>query len=246
MSVASTHARVARVLLSHRCAPGVGPSLPIGRLRQFAGFLTKVRHNALRGEVPRTLRLLQESGLEIEFFARYAKPFSELRAGNASKDARIAALVQALHDYPGRKRSMRLVRAVARHEHLCWSLARLPTPRVPRPGGPRFTLHPGMRLARYDFDPRKETSGARQAVTLAYRAVGAGKPPRVLPLTPVAVFLLGLIEPGKSAQELTADARLQVGALDRSEVHRFCREAERAGLIVRAPAKPRDARRPGR
>ena len=52
---------------------GIQPeSLDLEALWHFAGLTTKVRHNAVRQELPMTFRLMGVAGLEIEIFAAYS------------------------------------------------------------------------------------------------------------------------------------------------------------------------------
>ena len=52
---------------------GVEPSqIDLDALWRFAGLTIKVRHNALREELPASFRLMSLAGLEIELFASYA------------------------------------------------------------------------------------------------------------------------------------------------------------------------------
>jgi hypothetical protein len=52
---------------------GVEPSqVDLDALWRFAGLTVKVRHNALREELPASFRLMNIAGLEIELFASYA------------------------------------------------------------------------------------------------------------------------------------------------------------------------------
>lgn len=52
---------------------GVEPSqVDLDALWRFAGLTVKVRHNALREELPASFRLMNLAGLEIELFASYA------------------------------------------------------------------------------------------------------------------------------------------------------------------------------
>jgi hypothetical protein len=52
---------------------GVEPSqIDLDALWRFAGLTVKVRHNALREELPASFRLMSLAGLEIELFASYA------------------------------------------------------------------------------------------------------------------------------------------------------------------------------
>ncbi|HEX8114480.1 MAG TPA: hypothetical protein VF516_42415, partial [Kofleriaceae bacterium] len=52
---------------------GVDPSqVDLDAMWRFAGLTVKVRHHALREELPTSFRLMNLTGLEIELFASYA------------------------------------------------------------------------------------------------------------------------------------------------------------------------------
>ncbi|MEU8547243.1 hypothetical protein AB0C81_09635 [Streptomyces roseoverticillatus] len=61
-------------------------TLDVGRVRLFAGFVTKVQHNDLWDTFPLTRALLRHYGTEIETFADYRAHYVELcRAGKPSR-----------------------------------------------------------------------------------------------------------------------------------------------------------------
>lgn len=68
---------------------GINPDeLDLGALLKFAGLSAKVRHNALRAELPLTFRLMNVAGLEIDVFASYAsfrapEPFADTTRARA-------------------------------------------------------------------------------------------------------------------------------------------------------------------
>jgi hypothetical protein len=63
---------------------GIEPSaLDLDALWKFAALTIKVRHNALRDELPATFRLISLAGLEIELFTAYAIDLATRRASFA-------------------------------------------------------------------------------------------------------------------------------------------------------------------
>ena len=143
MTSAATHAGVARALEGR--APAA-VDLPLDAIEMFRGFLTKVRHNAVRAEMPRTLRLLQQAGLEIEFFRAYAQEFAEIRG--AAKAKRIAALAAALARFAETHEAARHVSRVAHHEMLAATAA--------PPSAPRARHLLAGTIAHFEHDPRKD------------------------------------------------------------------------------------------
>ena len=60
---------------------GIEPSqVDLDALWKFAGLTVKIRHNALRDELPATFRLITLAGIEIELFACYASDRAARRA----------------------------------------------------------------------------------------------------------------------------------------------------------------------
>jgi hypothetical protein len=85
-------------------------------LAKFAGLTVKVRHNALRNDLPLTFRLLNVAGLEIEVFAAYAA-FRAQHGGRyaATTAERTRELIAFLDDWLDRDR---------REHVLLWDLIR--------------------------------------------------------------------------------------------------------------------------
>jgi hypothetical protein len=49
------------------------------RVQKFQAFIIKVKHNALRGVLPNTFRLLSIAGLELQFFMYFAQAYTAAR-----------------------------------------------------------------------------------------------------------------------------------------------------------------------
>lgn len=96
---------------------GIDPaSIDLDALRKFAGLTIKVRHNGLRDELPRTFRLLNVAGIEIEVFSAYA----EVRQGElaATTEARTRDLLAFLDGWLDRSRREHVMLwDLIRHEH---------------------------------------------------------------------------------------------------------------------------------
>lgn len=186
-------------------------SLDVAKVRNFAGFVTKVQHNYLWDPMPFTRALLKHHGVEIELFAEYHARHLELRAQGASRAAKIdsfldfvAAWVRA-DAHPG-------LREVLLHERIQWELESLdaaPGPKptsspgrplppfcelVPRVRGPvriaRFELSPFEivdQLSNGRFDP---TSLSAWSGTLAYWADPASERMRILEVDDLTAALV--------------------------------------------------------
>ncbi|WP_416758463.1 hypothetical protein ACMGGD_06445 [Pseudomonas sp. BNK-6] len=77
----------------------LGPEL-VQRLVQLQGFITKVKHNGIRRELPYTFRLLADSGLELDFFSLFSTElYNKRQNGPLSTDQHLALISQALKAY---------------------------------------------------------------------------------------------------------------------------------------------------
>jgi hypothetical protein len=91
--------------------------LDFGRVRQFAGFVTKVQHNHLWESIPFTRALLKHYGLEIEAFAAYHGTHLRLRAEGASRQEKNDSFLDFLDRYAADMAKPGL-RDILRHERL--------------------------------------------------------------------------------------------------------------------------------
>jgi hypothetical protein len=93
------------------------------RMALFGGFITKVRHRALRKYLPGTLRLIEQLGIELGFFARFFPHYSKARAcGPLTTGSHLALLEKHLTAYAKRLPTpeRRLMGDVLIHEMTCW------------------------------------------------------------------------------------------------------------------------------
>ena len=144
-------------------------ALDFSRVRNFAGFITKVQHNYLWRTTPYTRALLKLYGIEVEVFATYHARHLELRARQASREEKIVSFTDFLCAYASNTAYPGL-RDVALHEHICWDLESAPElDRLPQPCGdraqtvpPRQASQPGglvpqvrgaLRVAFFTFSP---------------------------------------------------------------------------------------------
>ncbi len=145
---------------------GIEPeTVDLSSLRKFSGLAIKVRHNALRADLPCTFRLMSVAEMDIELFAAYAVHLSVRGESIASTDARRAEmLVKFLGEWLNRRQPTRqLLWDVIRHEYSMMYLRDAPPPIVHRRDAtPRICgtllLH-DMRC-----DPREAEFNLRQPV----------------------------------------------------------------------------------
>lgn len=113
---------------------GVDPAeLDLDALTRFAGLTVKVRHNPARDSLSATFRMLQVTGLEVEFFAAYA--MDRARSGvpfASSTEDRTRELVAFLEAWvdPARPEQA-MLGELARHERTLAELAALSPPEEP-------------------------------------------------------------------------------------------------------------------
>jgi hypothetical protein len=96
----------------------------LGRLKQLAGFITRVQHNFLWEAFPWTIRGLQYYGASLDTFTEYAATAQRLRRAGASQEEKIRAFTTFLEQRlesatalccPG-------LTDIVRHERAIWTL----------------------------------------------------------------------------------------------------------------------------
>jgi hypothetical protein len=95
------------------------------RMALFGGFITKVRHRALRKYLPATLRLLEHFGIELGFFARFFPHYAKARArGPLTTALHLALLEKELLAYAKRLPvpEQTILRNVFTHEKTLWEI----------------------------------------------------------------------------------------------------------------------------
>ena len=116
---------------------GIEPStLDLDALWKFAALTVKVRHNALRDELPATFRLMNVAGLEIELFTAYAIDIATRHARFApTAEGRTLDLLVFLEGWIDRDNwNHILLWDLIRHERAMGRLARTsPAPSWPSP-----------------------------------------------------------------------------------------------------------------
>jgi hypothetical protein len=146
--------------------------LDLAALWKFAGLAEKIRCNPCRGDLPLTFRMLNKTGLEIEFFAGFAGRATELRqAGRNDAREKMGALLEFLRDWHDpRNREHVLVWDLFRHEY---AIAELQNPAIadvlllsPPPAQADINVIPfvrgGIKLWRLRSDPRATAAELRK------------------------------------------------------------------------------------
>ncbi|SRR6266849_3557911 len=99
-------------------------TLDIKRIRNFAGFITKVQHNYLWESFPYTRALLKYYKMEIEVFAAYLERHLQLRAEGVSRNQKIMSFMTFLSTYLASRDSSMFpgVREMLAHELMEWAI----------------------------------------------------------------------------------------------------------------------------
>jgi hypothetical protein len=213
----------------------IDASMPVDRIMMMRGFLTKVRHNAIRSEMPQTLELLHRLGLEIVFFSGFAAAFEKMRMKGGSKAERLKGFVAAVSAFADQSPSRSVLSAVARHELVCWQLSNNTVERQLRTRGRAgaLSIAPGCWIERYDVDPRDPTlrSGEETAVFLVYRRFLPGSAVDVGEIAGSAAFVLAAVDGRRTAMQVARRLRRQTG-VDIAAVLELLSDADRLGLVT--------------
>jgi hypothetical protein len=209
---------------------GVEPSqVDLDALWRFAGLTVKVRHNALRDELPASFRLMNISGVEIELFASYASERAAQGARLApTTEGRTLDLLGFLEGWLDRDNTAHaLLWDLMRHERALGRLARTapavgsspdlrrgepPTPpaadAVPRIRG-EIVLHEmtsdpqAVARALQDGDGALDLAAIPRAESRAcYWRTDAGPEVSILQLEELAFGTLSLVDGTRTAAEI--------------------------------------------
>lgn len=194
---------------------GIDPdTVDLSSLRKFSGLAIKVRHNALRTDLPCTFRLMSIAEMDIEIFAAYAVHLSVRGESIANTDARRAEmLVKFLGEWLNLRQPIRqLLWDVIRHEYAMMYLRDAPAPiSHPRDSTPRICgtllLH-DMRC-----DPREAEFNLRQPVPdleeidtsgrfFGYWRADAASGTAIVELDEFAYYTLSVVD-GRSFEDLS-------------------------------------------
>lgn len=202
------------------------------RLRQMAGLITKVRHNAVRRWLPLTMRSLAAAGLEIDFFADHAPEFTARRREGLTDEQRTSLFVTSLRRWlQPDDDAHRLVADVLAHEMLLLELAErapVPPPDANAIAGPGSTprLREGVRILHLSVHPPDVANVAlatsdplpvdRSPRSYAYIPTPAG--PRVKSVPPELAPLLELADGSATIEQIAAALGLSAAVDDVADV----------------------------
>ena len=197
-------------------------ALDVARVRQFAGFITKVQHNHLWESTPYTRALLKHCGAEIETFASYHGRHLQLRAQHASRVEKDDAFFAFLDEYAASRNELRGLRDILRHERILLELERLrpglaETPpvatrtpfatRVPVVRGALlvacFDCHPLEIAATISRGALASDGIAQRRVTLAYSAQSPTRHLVILEVDDLTAVVLTAIDGERSVRAVT-------------------------------------------
>jgi len=209
---------------------GIEPdTVDLDGLWKFAGLTVKVRHNAIREDLPLTFRLMSVAGLEIEIFAAYAGDRASKGARYASTaEARACDLVDFLEHWLDLERpGHSLLWDMLRHERALAQLTKSAPPSGPgaeRVGGPRTapssaTL-PRVRgkiiLHEMRSDPRAVGAALRASAPrlpgvllepayFCYWRADAAKEISIVQLDAFGFYILSFVDGARSAADLNRE-----------------------------------------
>lgn len=215
-------------------------ALDFSRVRNFAGFITKVQHNYLWRTTPYTRALLKLYGIEVAVFAAYHARHLELRGRQASGQERVGHFTDFLRAYasdavyPG-------LRDIALHERICWELENAEFDRLPHHGCDRpqtdlpeqppepVQLVPQvrgpLRVASFAFDPLEaieRLTGAsfdpcnlpRSPAPLAYWAEAETRQLKIMQTDALTAAILAAVDGHTSIEGIAGGLNDQLAAPD--------------------------------
>jgi hypothetical protein len=199
-------------------------TLNIDKVRNFAGFITKVQHNYLWESFPYTRALLKLYKIEIEIFVAYFPTHQRIRAeGRASKNQKIESFLTFLLAYLDSQEGSRYpgLREILLHESMLWEIgialrpSQLPKPLEgeraivslrPRQFGSVVPMVRGeLRVGHFMYDPKQIITCLTQGHLalhqlpvqrrcLSYWADSATNQLRILELDDVSAALLSQVD----------------------------------------------------
>jgi hypothetical protein len=218
------------------------------RLARFRGFITKVKHNALRERLPHTLGLMGALGVEIAFFKAFSPAYmAARRAGPLPIAPHLELFAEMLGEFLAAWQDSR-ASAVAEtfdHERTAFELNQLGPPSAGIVGAPvRWLGH--VRWARRSLDVVQICTqlGARRfdlSRDLVYRdhilcywlSEQGSKAVSVFEPDALTALLLSKIDRYDTPKAMADDlAALGLGTLDADAVFDFAADAERRGFVA--------------
>lgn len=220
------------------------------RLLLFRGFITKIKHNALRRAIPCTLRLISTLKFEVNFFAAISPAYVELRqAGPVPNDEHLSWFESEMEAWLTRVQpnGRTLVSDVLAHEMTIAEVQQAGnTASVDRlPNTPRFIGE--VRVRRYETDVRvavnklskgtfnPNTDWIVRDVNLVYHRA-PGRPVSISEVNPFVTLVFSLVD-GKRCVDTIASTLADSGLPEATEpvLHSVFREVAAQGLLEYGP-----------
>jgi hypothetical protein len=254
----------ARALAERNLGPEALPvlaAIDLSRVRQFAGFITKVQHNHLWESMPYTRSLMKHYGAEIEIFATFHGRHLDLRASHAPRTERLDAFGDFVDAYAAARDDVPGLRDILRHERIQMELRAqmssmsgavdpLTTSAPDAAGRPtRYaSLVPAvlgaLRVASFEHDPLAIAAAVSRGDlpdgvlsappnTLAYAARPAARQLRVLEIDALTAALLVQVNGRRSIRAIAARVTGRAApAVPVSRLRPIFDAARDAGLIT--------------
>lgn len=219
------------------------------RLQHFQGFITKVKHNALRRVLPNTFRLLADAGLELRFFVRFAEAYTIARQAGPLPCARhldlLAPALAAFLSDTAEAEACALTMEMFEHERM---LHELPLGAADAAADTRWAWNGNCVVAQRRFDVvalaeelrtgHCSASPRRRRHYLLYQAVAPDATTRIREVDMLTALILSQLLAGRSApaiaQHVSATIDRVVGA---DEIGVFVKEAIDAGILASSRAR---------
>lgn len=214
------------------------------RLQQFQGFITKVKHNALRRVLPNTFRLLSSAGLELRFFMHFAKAYIIARqAGPLPCAEHLDLLGPALAAFLGDTADVDaciLTMEMFEHER---TLHDLPLGAAAAPANTRWVAIGNCVVVQRHFDVvalaeelqtgHSSVCPRRRTHYLLYQALPADATTRIREVDMPTALILNQLLAGRSEADVAQQMSATIGrVVTAEEIGVFANEAIDAGIIA--------------
>jgi hypothetical protein len=221
------------------------------RLAKFLGFITKVKHNALRKRIPSTLGLMGALGIEISFFEVFSAAYTTARrAGVLPTVAHLDLFEDELRGFLATWPDNRAgaVADTFDHERTLFALSQLESQHSCAAGALiRWRGHLRLARRRVDVVHLCATLGARRFDIardvrlrdhiLCYWLPEGVKDISVFETDALTAVLLARIDRFDTPEAMAAELATQdIGGLDANALRCFAADAEARGLVALSPA----------
>ncbi len=214
------------------------------RLQLFLGFITKVKHNALRRVLPNTFRLLAYAGLELRFFVHFAEGYATARQAGPlpcaehldllepalakflaeTTDAEACALMMEMFEHERMLHELPLGAAAdAADTHRFWNGKCAVVER-------RFDV---VALAEELKTGHRSASPHRRSNYLLYQAVPADAMTRIREVDMLTALIVSQLLAGRSAAAIAQHVSSTIDrVVSADEIGVFVKEAIDAGIVA--------------